>query len=548
MPRLKVIFRRLLVVNDAEWFGSGDFKFKATVDGQTIHDESVYEAHENRWVDLDPDQWSAIVDVHKKAQIKIKFEGRDEDVFWDQSLGSITYTLRPPYHQKRYRHSTEYFTLEWAVELEVDGAFGRHPTSSIFACRSAQGAVDCTTVSGKSLRLRVEVCPIRPVPPSNELPPRPAFAPTAPAGIDNDAGTPLINPGDPINIISNPPFIPILTTTTATRDTCAIIDYTHLRPVTMNFTDDDPRLEWSVRAVAGGAVSFLGQPRGRKIYVYGTAAGEVLLELKFRRRLLAQYRALVGPIKQIACRFNICNTVTRGSSPRATPQNVRDHWSIANRFLRQMGLELIADTNTKKTDGASSTDIPGIFRIRCLPGTTRNIAVTGFAKCVRLNYRPNVMNFAYIHSDVSGNLGAAGDIPASGAGNSITESGSPSTSWKQPSGVAPDGAASPVTMAIIGPRLRGGKFPNLVGMYVTDGANGDPSDINAMQTYAGTIAHEFGHNLNLGHRIDSPTSPFNDGVNTPLNENLMHWNNPTTLAQDFDIVQTRVARQSPLVI
>jgi hypothetical protein len=83
-------------------------------------------------------------------------------------------------------------------------------------------------------------------------------------------------------------------------------------------------------------------------------------------------------------------------------------------------------------------------------------------------------------------------------------------------------------------------------MYVTD-ANGAPGVLANDQAYANTIAHEFGHNLNLGHRVDSAGSPFNDGVNHPPGENVMHWNNPPALAQDFDIVQARAVFRSPLV-
>jgi hypothetical protein len=66
-------------------------------------------------------------------------------------------------------------------------------------------------------------------------------------------------------------------------------------------------------------------------------------------------------------------------------------------------------------------------------------------------------------------------------------------------------------------------------------------------TYATTIAHEFGHILNLMHRVDSTVgATYDDGLNHPPGENLMHWSNPATIAQDLDIIQARAAHQTPL--
>jgi hypothetical protein len=544
--KIKVFFRRLLV-SKGGWFGEGDFTFSATVDGRAVgNPASIFEAPNNTWIDLPAGSWSAAVDVNGKAEVKVTFKGTRQGFFSNSDLGSISYKVKQPYIQQNYRSTTQYFTLEWSVELEVEGAFGMHPPGAVFACREFNGSLGCTTVSGAALLERLEFCPVRPVPAAASLPPRPVFPAAAAAAVSNAAGVPVINPGDPINIIPNPAVIPIMQPADANANTAAHIEFTFYRAPLHSFTDDDARLKWTSVAVSGGSVSFVGAPCGRKVLVYGRAAGEVRLECRFQGNLMGQYRALVGAVKKIPCRFNILNGPSAASQPRATPENVRDHLAIANRFLRQMALELVLDTDTSTKDGAVASHVPGIFRISCRTGLTRNVSVTGFMTATKFNYRPNVMNFAYIHSDVGGNLGAADAYPASGAGATITDSGSPSSSWKVPSGVKPDAAASPVVMTLLAARLRPG-HPKLVSMYVTDGPNGDPSNINAMQTYAGTIAHEFGHNLNLAHRVDSPTSPFNDKVNHPPGENVMHWNNPTTLAQDFDIIQAKAARQSPIV-
>ncbi len=90
----------------------------------------------------------------------------------------------------------------------------------------------------------------------------------------------------------------------------------------------------------------------------------------------------------------------------------------------------------------------------------------------------------------------------------------------------------------------------------------------ARRFYGAAIAHEFGHVLNLGHRVERvPATQFNlqrdatsadpperlyaggavwDGLLIPPRENIMHWLAQAT-AQDFDIIQARAVRLSPLL-
>jgi hypothetical protein len=84
--------------------------------------------------------------------------------------------------------------------------------------------------------------------------------------------------------------------------------------------------------------------------------------------------------------------------------------------------------------------------------------------------------------------------------------------------------------------------PQLFAMYVTDG-NGSPGSARDALTYAGTIAHELGHVLGLRHRV----GPGHDGLLMPWDQNLMHNNNPSTLAQDIDIIQSKAILGSPAV-
>jgi hypothetical protein len=570
--KIKVILKRVFVKDDADWFGSGEFYFTATIDGRAVGDRSqIFDAREGQWINLPAASWSAEVDVTGKAEVVVTFNGKDEDLIFDDDLGTITYKLRPPWAERTFRHDTEYFSLEWGVELSVDGRFGHHAPNEVFACRAAGGNANCTTVSGVPIVARIEIHPVRPVPPA--LPPR--GLPAGPVlGVDNNGGT-VITPASDINIIPNPSVIPILTAPggpapaagappVADATNSARIEVTFYRPNTLAFTANDPRLVWSVRAIAGGAVSFRGPPNGLKVMVYGTAPGEVALELRFRGELMATYRALVMRVKKIPCRCNILNGPSATSQPRATPANIADHLSIANRFLRQIGLELVLDTNATRTNGAVATATPGIFRISVSKGTTWHINSDVTAvKATILNHRQGVMNFAYIHSERRPNVGgAATDFPASnvapaaaGARPTITDSGTPSTSWVTPSGVLPDAAAGAVTMRLINAIQRPG-HPRLFAMFLCDNL-GDPSAPAAQQIYAKSMCHELGHILNLGHRIEGPDPTtatglaangiFWDGLSHPPQENVMFWQGAQQICQDFDIIQTRGAHQSPLV-
>ena len=105
-------------------------------------------------------------------------------------------------------------------------------------------------------------------------------------------------------------------------------------------------------------------------------------------------------------------------------------------------------------------------------------------------------------------------------------------------------------------RRRPTNHARLFGMYVTHDC-GDATDPANDLTYAGTIAHEFGHMLNLGHRVEGPDAAepsglvadgiFFDGLTYPPTENVMHWNAGSDLAQDFDILQALAVWESPLV-
>ena len=606
--RIKVIFRSVDVRDDSDPCGDGEFYFIASVGGESVGDRNhIFNAVEGHTIDLPQSQWSKVINVQNRSEVEVSFQVKEQDVFFDDILHTIRRTLRRPYRQCSFLIPTRHFILEWYVELSVGGAFGLHPPNSIFACRQAPGSVNCTTVSGNLVRSRIEFHPVRPVPTAAaSLPMRPVI----PGAAVNNAGPTNPTATSPINIFPNPSVIPILgppvaapagphqpedldSANWANSRNAAKIEFTYYVPNTMNFTDDDTRLEWSATALAGGAtVSFLNTDgtvsatgHGRRVMVYGTRAGEILLRVRFNGAQYATYRALVLNLKRVPCRVNILNGTTNNSTPRAAPNDVRNHINIANRFLRQLGVELALDTNATRRHNARATGIPGIFRIRVPRRRSRRVVNTSW--CTLRNYRAGVINFAYIHSDRRQNLGAATDYPANNAGASITDppaatagtQANPSTSWIRPTGVGIGAGATTgrVTMNLIAANQRAG-HPQLCAMYVTDACGGARVPANNHQTiqrqreYAGTMTHEFGHILNLGHRVEGvpETAPgagdqrdmtaadapatlnaggiFWDGLLHPPHENVMQWWDPSTIAQDFDIIQARAVHRSPLVV
>jgi hypothetical protein len=570
--KIKIVFKRVFVKNDEDWLGDGEFYFIASVDGGRVGNPDVdYDAVEGQWINLPQPLWATEVDVTNKARVVVRFKGKERDLLWDDDLGpEMAYTLKPPWQQgPRQPYETEDYILEWAVELLVEGSYNPHPPDTVFACRSHAGATVCNTVSGTQLTTRMEIHPVIPMPSDAPVPvggtpvfpPRPPFPGAGPVKANpTNVGLAAITPADPINVIRNPSVIPILSAPppapapaagappVADANNAARIEYTWYRPDSLAFTDNDSRLEWSVVSLSGGAnVGFVGPAHGTKVLVYGKVAGEVKLEVRFRGALFAVYRALVRPIKRVACRFNILNGPNAASTPAATPADILNHLAIANRYLRQIAFELVLDTNATTTNNAHTVPgTPGIFRINVTAGRTRNIPHAFNAPSTQLNYRPNVVNFAYVRSCANHNiLGAATDYPASGAGATITDSGSPSPSWNTPgSGVDPDTAPGTLTMRLLAATAAVAGKPNLVGMFVSGDA-GNPAT-NAMR-YGYSIAHEFGHILDLMHRVDSAVgATYDDGLNHPPLENVMHWLNVPAIRQDLDIIQARAAHSTPL--
>jgi hypothetical protein len=359
--------------------------------------------------------------------------------------------------------------VEYRVEYQSeDGTWGRVVPESVFACRTQVGGTSYTTVGGGDA-MRVEVSPVRPFFGDPEMTPRKRPVLLAGNGWRNYDGAGWIKATDPLNVVPNPSVIPIIASGAVTATNAARIEVTYYHPDTLNFTDDDARLEWT--ATGGGAVRFYNgapdQPKGygKKVMVYGVTEGEVVLEVRYKAHptsmLVAKYRALVKRVGQVRYRVNLCyaqgdfmGTGMTVRIPMTLPAQVNNHLAVTNRILRQAAIELVPDDNTTTSDGATATVVAGVFEIDLSTriGLIRNAQLAG-NPVAAFNKRDGVVNICYLHTPVdAGTKGIASDFPDSGHGAStITDNGSPSHSWRSPTGVLPDDPATPQTMGIYHP-------------------------------------------------------------------------------------------------
>ena len=574
--RIKVIFKRVEVRHDGDWIGAGEWYFRVRVNGVRVgREQTIFSVRDGGTITLPEADWHSIVDVHNLATVPVSFEALDKDVLWDDHMGSVSFPLSSPYSQIfDYPAVRQNFTLIYEVQLSVGGAFGRHPGGAVFCTRrnaagagAGPGSMSYTTVSGITNQARMEICPVWPVPPDANMPALPAL-PAGVAVVRNGAAK-AVAVGSDINIIPNPDVIPLLSDPApaagpvpalpagapprATPQTAARIECTYYWPDTLAFTDNDPRLEWE--ALPPANVGFVGRNVGLKVLAYGKVAGDVMLRVKFQGAVFAEFRAVVGRIRQVPFRANILNGPGT-SKPRSGPPHVANHIAIANRFLRQAGIELIPDANVTLSNNAVATGNPGIYRINVAVGRTRNVGGSTPISS-RLNYRNGVLNIQYIHSlqhDPGWLIfGRSTDRPRSPAHPQTTDNLVPTPSWMIPTaggGCGVDPAPAPagaVRMDLLAPSNRPhfnqAGMPTLAAFLITNDC-GDPATDVGARMYGNVIAHEFSHVLGLAHRVGA--GPDNTGGHPPQ-QNIMCQGEPPMVRQDFDRIQAVAMRRSPVV-
>lgn len=563
MRQLRIIIRELRFRNPRGMRGRSDVSVNITMNGSVVgnpYDQWTVRSRDT--VDFDEASYTLTIDVEgRTTPLELVVEPHYNEPGNTAVIGGpLRHQVPWPYQPRRLEAARREFAVEWEI-APLEPETPAETPAGIFACReNRSGAVLYNTAGAANQMLRVEVHEVLPAPKGRGEPRRPVFPRGTPAAwTDGGVGctAPQLSAGTDLNIIANPAVIPIIPVGVA-RDAsnCSLFRVTYYRPRTFNFTEDDPRLQWSIVSTGGGAARFFGRSTGRVVSVHGVTEGEIGLEVRFERTLVTVYRVLVRPYVSIPFRCTILygHATQPGLRPRSTPADVQRHVMMCNRFLWQMGLKLTPFSSTAlgwlphqipPANVHPVENTPGFFTANVPGWWTRGIGDNVPAAAV--NCLPYVFNFAYIKSYESNDVLGMGCYTEVNSSASVSDEGTPSTSWKRPSGVNPDSASRAVRMHRLTWHsfFRDSRFAHAFAMYVTDR---NPNDM----MFAGTIAHELGHILGLNHRVEDPRlmrdhTDYDDGLWHPPRQNVMHWSELSRIAQDFDIVQARQVRLCPLL-
>jgi hypothetical protein len=617
VTKVKIAFVSVGVLDAADMWGDGEWAFTAAVDGKAVGDpNNIFIARTRSLIQLPP-EYSIELDVSGKTKpsdrVKVSFSANDKDVFvWDHDLGSVSYLFKFPFSRDQsiiltspikkgflFLPDHQYFTARITLEvLEVKATAAIIGPKSVSASRQHDGSSNFTTLSGKQIVPRVEVCPVVPTPQSpSKLPKRPDVATQnglTPGKATPQSQPPVLWPLPNLNATYNPSLIPILQESDPDLNSkAAKLAVTYVEPGDL----DTNLLTWVVKS---GPAKIIGANQGAEVTVIGTGAGasDQLAEFEVRWNgekgtLLATFRAWVGKIKKVPFRINLINGTNPASQVVFTPQDYYNQIQIARIVHWQAGLELIPDSNTTCWDGATTKDsagaaLPGGVFIVPVTNNTWTVNVNNFVPTIasRLNFRPGVLHAVYVRSTTTGRA-AATDIQGVD-GKDYEMDGKPTSSWVLPSGVPPD--ADPSGKLKLKTFKSSDRLKNKApgdDKYAADRTKSDssfssadmgriyavvlPSDWTWNNTgtdpNAGVnLAHELGHALGLHHRGsgDATNPPLsNDGMNCldvankqrghPWSENVMTYGYGGSFAAapravDIDIIQTPVVRKHPVCI
>lgn len=541
---IKISLISLYVKKDGRFWGKARWLLDVKADANQLGDpKEVFVVKNGTSVTFSSD-WSLTSEVERNKEVKITFHAKEKARVLAKDFGNVTHKLKWPFSQQSISLENKYFRVKFGVQLKAQGVFKKHDPQEVFACRSTAANPLINTVSGAHKRIRIEVCEVRPTPPTAKLPARIGPPVTGKVTFKSTTGI-NIKSTDDINKIPNPAVIPVIAKVKATKKNAARIEVNYFEPQDIKLTDTDARLQWKISGVGGAEI--LGSDKGMGIYVYGSKEGEIKLTLTFLGAEVAIYRALVLKEKIIKCRANLFDGGA-GFKTDSSDADVIKHIAVANIILRQSGVKIELDSSNNTSDGGVKLKT-GIFRVpldNAKKGRARNLS-SNFPRAIRMNYKPKtwnlqkVLNLVYVVSMSSAStLGQAiarplntSQVPAGGSFPQLKDSGTPATSWINPSGVYPHPAATEKTLEMMNAKID----PKDSEVWAVTICNGNSTELQ----YGNTLAHEICHALGLAHR------ELTQDLLPELNQNLMHANEGPVDAQDLDIIQSKAIQKSPML-
>lgn len=602
VTKLKVTFNKVYANDCGDIVGAGEWKLTAKIDGKTVGDPNhEFEVRDKEMITLS-DKWSRELDLTDKLpgdKIEISMKGIDVDVISDDELGEAKLTLKYPFATKYdnvpiassvvkgFFKDKQYFQMYVSVQqLEVKATITPDKTKGILVSRQNDGSSTFTTISGKAVTPRIEICPVVPVPVSpTKLPPRPKAmealkAELAPGADTEHAAAIELDPAMEWNCLANPSFIPYLKKSDPDlTKKAALIGVTWAWPGDLELS----KLTWHIKE---GPIEFVGEATGSWVKVRGTDSSAdkmAVIEVRWdgeKGPLMATFRAWTGPVKEVRYRVNIINGVDPVKhperSPTVTPDDCLNYMKVAQLIWWQCGIEFVPDPDTTAWDKAVASTHTGIFTVPAEKDNwTVNVNNNVSPIATRLNFNPGVINVAFVRSTTGTNAAAVDLQGVSGKKEELD--GFPSTSWVLPSGVPPDAAAKKIKMDTFPHQNRSNSSDaayvkarkKVQASFSTDDIKKRlygviyPSDWTASSSVHASgqnMAHELGHILCLFHRgsggennWDTKTKLSDDGVNSeddkgkkrghPWRENVMGYDVQRGL--DVDLIQTAAVRKHP---
>ena len=156
--KVKVVFELVKVLHDADWLGSGEPYYRATVNVSDTGKSKVYSSDEVPGNVLDGKQFTKEVEVDDdpNAKINVSFRGWDKDVFFDDSLGEVKRTVSASKKQSFVTTSdTGNFVLFWRVEPTNYGV--ATVPGPISVSRQHHSSTTFTTLAGDRVEIGVLV-------------------------------------------------------------------------------------------------------------------------------------------------------------------------------------------------------------------------------------------------------------------------------------------------------------------------------------------------------------------------------------------------------